>query len=140
MRLCLIALLLACCVGLASAQEEKPLIPEYFSGQFAFGGFQRTYSLVAPEDFDAEKSYPLVVVFHGAGGSGLEMFTGTGLQDLASEHGYLIAFPNGVDQGWGYLDKEDQHVREVYTDDWNFFTALVDDAENYAHVDVSRCM
>ena len=99
MRIFLIALLLACCVGVAMAQENKPLIPEYFSGQFAFEGFSRTYALVPPKDFDLEKSYPLVVVFHGAGGSGIEMLTDTGLKDLASEQGYLIAFPNGVEQG-----------------------------------------
>lgn len=138
MRIFLIALLLACCVGVATAQENKPLIPEYFSGQFAFEGFSRTYALVPPKDFDLEKSYPLVVVFHGAGGSGIEMLTDTGLKDLASEQGYLIAFPNGVEQGWGYLDKEELNTRDVYTDDWNFFDALVKDAENFAHVDLSR--
>jgi|GEM_PF-3007403 len=138
MRLCLIALLLACCVGFATAKDNKPLIPEYFSGQFAFGGSSRTYALVPPKDFDPEKSYPLVVVFHGAGGSGIEMLTGTGLKELASEQGYLIAFPNGVEQGWGYLDKEELNSGDVYTDDWNFFAALVDDAENYAHVDQNR--
>jgi polyhydroxybutyrate depolymerase len=138
MRLYLIVLLLACCVGFASAQEDKPLIPEYFSGEFDFGGFKRSYALVPPQDFDAEKSYPLVVVFHGAGGSGIELLKATGLKDLASEQGYLIAFPNGVEQGWGYLDKEEQHTREVYTEDWNFFTALVDDTANFAQVDPSR--
>ena len=138
MRFYLLALLLACCVGFAAAQEDKPLIPEYFSGEFAFGGFTRTYALVPPKDFDPEKSYPLVVVFHGAGGSGIEMLTGTGLKDLATEQGYLIAFPNGVEQGWGYLDKEELNTRDVYTDDWNFFAAMVDDVENFAHVDQSR--
>jgi polyhydroxybutyrate depolymerase len=137
-RLFLIALLLACCVGFATAQEPKPLIPEYFSGNFTFGGFERTYALVPPKDFDAEKTYPLVVVFHGAGSSGIEMLTGTGLKDIASEQGYLIAFPNGVEQGWGYLDKDELHTRDVYTDDWNFFAAMVDDAGQFAHVDPSR--
>src|SRR5687768_13132076 len=125
MRLSLIVLLLACCAGFASAQDEKLLIPDYYNGTFAFGGFERTYSLMLPDGFDAEKSYPLVVVFHGAGSSGVEMLVGTGLKDLATDQGYLIAFPNGVEQGWGYLDKEELYTREVFTDDWNFFTALV---------------
>lgn len=137
MRFYLTVLLVACCAGFASAQEQ-PLFPQYFNGTFAFGGFQRTYTIVPPPDFDAEKSYPLVVVFHGAGSSGMEMLNGTGLKDLAAKEGYLIAFPDGVEQGWGYLDKEDLHVRDVYTDDWNFFTAMVDDAAQFANVDPSR--
>lgn len=138
MRFSLIVLLLACCVGFASAQEDKPLVPEYFSGQFTYGGFQRTYSLVPPADYDPEKSYPLVVVFHGAGSSGIEMLVGTGLKDIASAQGYVIAFPNGIEQGWGYLDKEELHTRDVFTDDWNFFAALVNDSRNYANVDPNR--
>jgi polyhydroxybutyrate depolymerase len=138
MRFSLIVLLLACCVGFAAAQEDKPLAPEYFTGQFTYGGFERTYALVPPPDFDPEKSYPLVVVFHGAGSSGIEMLAGTGLREIAAQEGYLIAFPNGVEQGWGYLDKEELHTRDVYTDDWNFFAAMVNNAGSFANVDTSR--
>lgn len=138
MRFWIIALLLACCTGWVAAQNDKPLIPDYISGEFTYGGFSRTYALVTPRSTDKDAKYPLVVVFHGAGGSGIEMMAQTHLKELAQEKGYMIAFPNGIEQGWGYLDKDELHTRDLYTDDWNFFAALVDDIGTHASVDTSR--
>ena len=138
MRFYLTILLLACCIGMASAQDDKPLIPDYNNAGFAFGGFDRTYSYVTPDNYDASKSYPLVVVFHGAGSTGIDMMSHTGLKELAAKNGYIIAFPDGIEQGWGYLNKEDQDSRDVYTEDWNFFAALVDDVAAHASVDAKR--
>ncbi|NJR12444.1 hypothetical protein HC776_00700 [bacterium] len=43
-----------------------------------------------------------------------------------------------MEQGWGYLDQDELNVRDVYTDDWNFFAALVDDIGTQARIDPSR--
>jgi len=138
MRFYLLILLLACGVGLTAAQDTKPLIPDFTTNTFSFGGFERTYSLVTPDAYDKSKTYPLVVVFHGAGGTGIDMMSRTALKELAAKQGYVIAFPDGIEKGWGYLDKKDSSSGEVYTEDWNFFAALVDDIGQYASIDTQR--
>jgi polyhydroxybutyrate depolymerase len=124
-------------VSLVAAQDDKPVIPDYVNREFEFGGFNRTYALATPRDND-DSPRPLVIVFHGYGDTGLAMLANTGLKELAQEQGYIIAFPTGVENGWGYLDKDEIHSAEVYTDDWNFFAALVDDISSTVSVDASR--
>src|SRR5690606_17680731 len=48
----------------------------------------------------AQTSVPLVVVMHGANGNGLIMEQHTGFSTLADEHGFIVAYPDGVNGFW----------------------------------------
>jgi polyhydroxybutyrate depolymerase len=61
-----------------------------------FGGFQRTYRLHLPLNFDPEKAYPLVLVFHGAGGTGELAAEITGWHHKADTEGFIAVFPDGL--------------------------------------------
>ncbi len=65
-------------------------------GQWVYaGGLERTYSLFVPDNPDSHK-LPLLIVFHGAGGTGPGMRTATGLDAVAARYGFAVAYPNGV--------------------------------------------
>lgn len=61
-----------------------------------FGGFQRTYRLHLPARYDSEKSYPLVLVFHGAGGTGELAAEITGWHHKADAEDFIAVFPDGL--------------------------------------------
>ncbi len=81
-------------------------------------GRQRGYTLALPKTLDAQKEYPLVLVFHGDGGDGPGMRTYYKL-DAASGDDAIVAYPSGTDNGW-----------DIYTPladnaDMKFIAALV---------------
>ena len=94
----------------------------------------RTYLIQVPADYDSSRPYPLVFVFHGAGGSARDS-QAWGLQNApgAGSNGIFI-FPNAIhfqDQGVGWDDTEGGH-------DLPFFDNLVRDVGAAFCVDESR--
>jgi polyhydroxybutyrate depolymerase len=61
-------------------------------------GLQRKYILYLPQGYQNEKTYPLVMAFHGGGGNARIQATDRfyRLISSADKNGYVIVFPNGV--------------------------------------------
>lgn len=112
--------------GVLNAQDDPSLMT------LTHNGIERTYHLYLPDGFsiNSGNSTPLVIVLHGAGGTGAEMATNTGLRDLANETGSMLVFPNGINNRWSYLDIP--VVDGDTQDDLGFINALLDDLQmNY---------
>lgn len=56
--------------------------------------YQREWWVYLPETVDVSKPFPLVFVFHGAGGSGDEIADRSGWGDLAKKYGFMIVCPS----------------------------------------------
>jgi polyhydroxybutyrate depolymerase len=63
------------------------------------GGSKRTYQLFLPPTYDGHKSFPLVFVFHGDGGSGANIRGAFGLE-AASAGGAVLVYPDGEGTTW----------------------------------------
>jgi poly(3-hydroxybutyrate) depolymerase len=57
--------------------------------------------LHVPVGYNPHRLTPLVLAFHGGGGSGSGMERATGLSPLADRHGFLVAYPDALRQGRG---------------------------------------
>jgi len=64
------------------------------------GNQTRQYLLYIPAEYDGEKYLPLVLLFHGAGGSSKTVMQLTGLRMLADERNFFIAAPQGIQNMW----------------------------------------
>ncbi len=58
----------------------------------------RTYWLHVPISYVPSRQVPLVLAFHGAGGTGLGMQDLTGFSALGDRRGLLVAYPQGLAQ------------------------------------------
>jgi polyhydroxybutyrate depolymerase len=100
-------------------------------------GRERTYRLHEPGRYQPENQYPLMFAFHGGGGDGRKMERLTGFSDLADQHNFLVAYPNGVEGYWndgrGTTPAELQGV-----DDIAFFDALLFDISTFMNLDFKR--
>lgn len=95
------------------------------------GERSREYRLVVPEGLDASKPVPLVLVFHGKGDRKDFIRRYSGFEDLAAKHGFIAAFPAGVDNEW--------EMRDVETNkDLQFFDALFEQITTRHNVDLRR--
>ena len=96
------------------------------------GDFQRRYLVVEPDNPD-DTPLPVILCFHGGGGSARPMAR-AGYAKFAKEHGFLTVFPNGLDRHWE--DGRTEHPKyNPKVDEIAFIKALLKDLEKKYNVD-----
>jgi polyhydroxybutyrate depolymerase len=92
-------------------------------GELMFGGLPRTYQLHVPAGL--EHPAGLVINLHGAGMTGGEQAAATNYNAVADQHGFVVAYPDGIDLSWA--DGRGASVPDRQgVDDIGFLVALVD--------------
>lgn len=102
-------------------------------------GIERSYLLHVPPSLPKDKPSPLVVVFHGGGGTGKNGDRFTGFSKLADREGFIVVYPNGLNKGWndGRLTEQVQSQRNN-VDDIGFVAALLKHLESEHNIDPKR--
>ncbi|TWU05631.1 alpha/beta hydrolase family esterase [Stieleria varia] len=96
---------------------------------------ERTYNVYVPTTLDRDKPAPLLLCFHGAGGSGLaEMIP---FRRLAKQHGFLLVGPDGINGRWN-AGCDDEIKATAGADDVGFVRDLVQEIRNDFKVDSRR--
>src|SRR5262249_8322287 len=117
--------------------QTRTVGPGNHDGTIQFGGLQRTYHLHVPPSYTGQKATPLVFVFHGGGGNGEDAGSLTGFSQCSDQKGFLVVYPDGVDQHWndgrGTTPPEQQGV-----DDVGFVSALLEQLAQTLYVDPKR--
>ncbi len=93
--------LLLCALQLSSAAvQEKPAAMKIVPGTHTFtvtaGGIERSYLVRVPPAYDAGRKWPVVMMFHGGGGTAKGAVRDTGWADKADKEGFLAVFPEGT--------------------------------------------
>jgi len=98
---------LACLLILAAGcgdDDRAPTGPQLGEGdslgELVSGGFHRAYVLHVPPGYDPTQPAPLVILFHGFGGSGLGFKSFTRLTEFTDPRGWVAVFPDGVTGSW----------------------------------------
>jgi polyhydroxybutyrate depolymerase len=95
--------------------------------QLNIEGLARAYRLYVPENLPVGVAVPLVIVFHGGGGtaSGVEKLTG--FSATADWGKFIVAYPEGIGRHWndGRTDTASRAHRERI-DDVGFIAAMID--------------
>jgi polyhydroxybutyrate depolymerase len=97
--------------------------PGHHQAKLRVGDRERGYSFYRP--VSAPPSAPLVVVLHGAGGSGRQAEAAYGWDRLADEEGFVVAYPEGVNRSWNAAPACCGTAARDGVDDVGFLTALV---------------
>ncbi len=66
-------------------------------------GLVRSYQLYLPESRPADARLPLLLALHGRAGDGARMARLTGFDQRAERHGFIVAYPNSLQNHWNYL-------------------------------------
>ncbi len=115
------------------AAEPAPAVHgEFASEKVSVGNASRVYRLVVPKSVDLAKSAPLVVAFHGMGIDSKDLMPNyTKLNDTATKHGFIIAYPEAIGRSWGLAP-------EKVKNDLAFFDALTDQLKARYKIDTNR--
>jgi polyhydroxybutyrate depolymerase len=89
-------------------------------------GITRSYHLHVPSAVGPTPA-PLVLVFHGGGGTGPSTERLTRFTALADREGFLVAFPEGVEKNWNDgREFTSSRAHRDHVDDVAFVAALID--------------
>lgn len=114
----LCALVATACAPAGSGQvQDQTLTPSCSppaaedSGEFSVQVGQRTRTALVhvPAGSDVSRPPPLVLMFHGFGGSPQNIEAGSGMSVKADEAGFIVAYPAGLGSraGWELIGTED---------------------------------
>jgi len=106
-----------------------------FPAGVTVGGLQRTYLVHVPAGI--EQPNGLVINLHGAGMTGGQQAAMTNYNAIADQHGFVVAYPDGVDFSWA--DGRGASVPDRQgVDDVGFLVALVDRLTDEFGIDRGR--
>jgi polyhydroxybutyrate depolymerase len=119
------------------AQGRGPgAAPSSVTVHLPFQGLDRTYLLHAPTRAGSTPA-ALVLAFHGGSQTAEQMEAMTGFSALADREGFVVAYPQGIDNSWadgrGTTAADKQHV-----DDVGFASAIVADISRRASINVKQ--
>ena len=124
---------------LASASAQAPRVtPGTHEATLEVDGRNREFLVHVPKSYSGEKPVPLVVFLHGRGGSAAQASRRYGMTGLADEHGFLVAYPDGVDRRSGWRPDYYQKIGRGRGSDLPFVTSLLDELEQSYRVDPRR--
>ena len=105
-----------------AAAAERALAPHTME----LDGITRSYHLHVPSAVGPTPA-PLVLVFHGGGGTGPGTERLTRFTALADREGFLVAFPEGVEKNWNDgREFTSSRAHRDHVDDVAFVAALID--------------
>lgn len=126
------------------SMESPPYHPEKLN-TFDFGGRNRTYLLHVPPCYKKGILIPLILAFHGGGGTGEAAEMQSGLSKKADEACYIAVYPDGVSkfgipgrrQYWASGTARTES-RSEGVDDVGFISALIDNLSQKYSIDQKR--
>ncbi len=92
-------------------------------GKITVDGIDREYILHLPRNYGSE-SLPLVMVFHGGGGTAEQIKNHVKFNKLADKENFIVVYPNAVDKNWN--DGRIGDKLPMDRDDVKFISMLLD--------------
>ncbi len=99
------------------------------------GDYRRQYVIHVPEKyFETEAPAPLVMVLHGAGGTGQGIESFSGFDALSDKEGFIVAYPDALNYSWNDGRGDEMSV----IDDLGYLQHIIDSVDQKANIDRTR--
>lgn len=111
------------------------IISRDIEGIITIDGVEREYILHLPDGYGGE-NLPLVMVYHGGGGTAKQIKNHVKFDKLADKENFIAVYPNAVNKNWND-GRNDEKLKEKY-DDVKFINTLLDTLIKNYKIDTSR--
>ncbi len=106
------------------------------NGIISVDGLDREYILHLPKSYDGNAQLPLVMVFHGGGGTAKQMKSHSKFNKLSDRENFIVVYPNAVDKNWS--DGRIGDKLPMQRDDVKFISNLIDTLSAKYKIDTRR--
>lgn len=131
------AIILFVITGIAYSQWQRPE-PTGEKVNFTHQGREKQYRIFVPESYKNGTATPLVLCFHGGGGSD-DQASAIGLTQFAKENGFIVVYPNAINKHWNDGRQSELFVEHDNTiDDVAYAMAVVDRVKDEYTIDSNR--
>lgn len=127
MKVKIIVLALLMLTGAAAASDVRNM---------TLDGRQRVYRVYRPAGLDRTKPVPLVVMLHGAFGTGEQAERSYGWDAEADKAGFVVAYPDGIRRTWNAGGACCGPAHSENIDDVGFLDKLIDTLVHAENIDV----
>lgn len=112
-------------------------------------GRERRYVVYLPTGFSPQRSYPVVLNFHGGMGHAEQQMKTTGMNRVADRHGFLVVYPDGTGKERLLLKRLSRlltfnagtccgYAEQEQVDDVGFVRAMLDEISRLYPIDTHR--
>ena len=110
------------------------------------GDFERRYLIYVPTTYRQGTAAPLVVVFHGGGGTSESIARTSRMHEIAEREGFITVYPNGLGRG-GLSGRASWNTNSIApvgwaertgVDDVGFVAAVIKDVSKQIKIDSAR--
>ena len=103
---------------------------------FVIGGVERSINVFIPPGYDPDgEPVPLLIAMHGAGGTGQGLASFVGFNELATEEGFIVVYPDGFNGAWNDARPD---ARLLRIDDVRFISLTIDFLTERLRIDPDR--
>ncbi len=103
-------------------------------------GINREYVLYVPNSYDGTSSVPLILNFHGFGGSASEFMSYADMRSLAETDTFILAYPQGScldgSSHWNACPNGGDNKSDV--DDFGFVESMINEISSKYNIDMER--
>ena len=123
--------------------EIPPANRGLFNRKLTYDNLEREYTVYIPSSYDEVSEVPLLLHFHGFGGSAGEGLIFSDMQKIAETEGFILVGPQGSSLGekkrshWNHQPKSAKHNKSN-VDDLGFTSALIDEIFSNYSIDSKR--
>ena len=111
-----------------------------FSRSIEVDGETREYLIYIPNSYDTIKSVPLLLNFHGFGGSANEFMDDADMRSLAASYSFILVYPQGSSldgfSHWNACPIGGDNKSDA--DDFGFVEAIINKVSSQYNIDVER--
>ncbi|MDA9359167.1 dienelactone hydrolase family protein [Flavobacteriaceae bacterium] len=128
--------------GCAKTNHEENLDQAIgtFSRSIEVDGETREYLIYIPNSYDTIKSVPLLLNFHGFGGSANEFMNDADMRSLAASYSFILVYPQGSSldgfSHWNACPIGGDNKSDA--DDFGFVEAIINKVSSQYNIDVER--
>lgn len=112
--------------------------PAISADSLTVDGRTRTYLVHRPDGLDRTKPVPLVVMLHGAFGTGAQAERSYGWDAAAARSGFVVVYPDGVGRTWNAGGACCGRSHRDAIDDVGFLDHLIETVAHAENIDNSR--
>ena len=140
-QLVLALLILAAAVYAAVFVTRRTESAGLQSGTLRSGRFERTYHVYVPPSYRADSPAPVLLAYHGFGGTGAGMRASAGLDVIGDRYGALVVYPDAIPEAshaWALSCPDCTRADKLGVDDVQFTLDLIEELGRRYSIDRSR--